>query len=298
MTFNLRWLGTSCFQLVLPGDVHILLDPHMDHSPNSPLTSDQIDRCDYMFLTHGHWDHVLDVGKLAERLRPPIFCNQETATAIVKHQRVDKTLINIVTAADIIERPAVITEVLPGVHVNAAREYKRQTGMDLPGEESFADPLERLRAIMRETNGTDQFPDAYPQWRKIYRGGEQLNFVFEGSDGQRLYVAGTYPDPSVVATAEKVRASVTLLQCLSANKLAGIEQETADLAIASVSAASWMIPRLSRSHCTAAPAMAMDPSRAYTAGASASLYPSVVRSPCLEGIARVPVFSSMKQPVP
>lgn len=233
MSFNLRWLGTSCFQLVLSENVHILLDPHMDHSPNCPLTSDQIEHCDYMFLTHGHWDHVLDVGKLAERLRPPIFCNQETAAAIVEHQQVDKTLINVVTTTDIIERPGVITEVLPGVHVDAAREYKRQTGMDLPSEEAFADPLERLRAIMRATSGTDQFPDAYPRWREIYKGGEQLNFVFEGSDGQRLYVAGTYPDPSVVAAAEKVRASVTLLQCMSANKLAGIEQETADLAIAS-----------------------------------------------------------------
>jgi hypothetical protein len=36
-----------------------------------------------------------------------------------------------------------------------------------------------------------------------------------------------------VAAAGKVRASVTLLQCLSANKMAGVEQETADLAIAS-----------------------------------------------------------------
>ena len=233
MSFHLRWLGTSCFQLVLPGDVHILLDPYMDHSPNCPLMSDQIDRCDYIFLTHGHWDHVLDVGKLAKRLRPPIFCNQETATAIADHQAVDKPLINVVTAADVIKRPGVTTEVLTRVHVNTAKEYKRQTGKELPGEEGVAGSLERLRTFMQKTSGTDQFPEAYPLWRKMYRGGEQLNFVFEGSDSQRLYVAGTYPDPSVVAAAGKVRASVTLLQCLSANKLAGVEQETADLAIAS-----------------------------------------------------------------
>ena len=233
MTFKLRWLGTSCFQMVLPGDVHIMLDPHMDNSPNCPLAPDQIDRCDYMFLTHGHWDHVLDVSKLAKRLRPSIFCNQVTADAIVAHQQVNKKLIHTITTDDTVERPGVTVEVLPGVHVNAAREYKRQTGRDLPGEEAFADPTERLKAIMRETSGTDRFPAEYPVWRKIYKGGEQLNFVFEGSDGQRIYVAGSYPDPTVVAAARTVRASVTLLQCLSANKLAGIEQETADLAIAS-----------------------------------------------------------------
>ena len=94
MTLKLKWLGTSCFQMVLPDDVHIVLDPHLDHSPTSPITSDQIDRCDYLFLTHGHWDHVLDVGKLATRFAPPIYCNQSTAAAIVEHQQVDEALIH------------------------------------------------------------------------------------------------------------------------------------------------------------------------------------------------------------
>lgn len=233
MAFKLRWLGTACFQMVLPGDIYIVLDPHMDHSPNSPIASDQIDRCDYLFLTHGHWDHVLDVGKLAKRFAPPIFCNQVTATAIVKHQQVAETLIHEITVNDVIDRPGMKVEVMEGVHVNADREFKRQTGRELPAEEDFSDPLERLRVILRELQGIDQFPEEYPIWRKIYSGGEQLNFVFEGSDGQRIYVAGSYPEPSVVAAARKVNASVTLLQCMSANKLAGIEKETADLAIAS-----------------------------------------------------------------
>ena len=105
MSFNLRWLGTSCFQLVLPGDVHILLDPHMDHSPNSPLTSDQIDRCDYMFLTHGHWDHVLDVGKLAERLRTSGISARSAERAAIElrdheNDRVDEALADGASSSD------------------------------------------------------------------------------------------------------------------------------------------------------------------------------------------------------
>jgi len=156
MSFNLRWLGTSCFQMILPGDAHILLDPHIDHSPDPPITSDEIKRCDYLFLTHGHWDHVLDVGKLADRLAPPIFCNKATAAAIVEHQKVDRRLIHEVTADDIVRNSGFSIEVRRGVHVDQDREYRRLTGRDLPGEREIADPLERLKAIVKASSGTDR----------------------------------------------------------------------------------------------------------------------------------------------
>ncbi len=233
MSFELRWLGTACFQMILPGDVHIVTDPYMDDSINSPITSDQIEGCDYIFLTHGHFDHVLDVGKLAERFAPPIYCNQTTAAALLEHQGVKEGLLNRLRAADAVELPGFKIEVLPGVHTQVAAEFERLLGRKMPAPEDFDDPVERLKTIIKAMNGTDQIPDQYPTWRKMYTGGEQLNFVFEGNDGQRIYMAGSYPDPRVRATAKKVRATVTLLQCMSANKMRGIEQETADVAIAS-----------------------------------------------------------------
>src|SRR5918996_6006123 len=54
-------------------------------------------------------------------------------------------------------------------------------------------------------------------------------------------------------------------------------------ASASMSADFSIMPRLSRSHCTSAPVMAIDPSSMYTAGWSPILYPSPVISPLLLG---------------
>jgi L-ascorbate metabolism protein UlaG (beta-lactamase superfamily) len=234
MSLDLRWLGTACCQIVLPNDIHVVLDPYMDDSHNSPIASDQIDRCDYIFLTHGHWDHVLDVGKLASRFSPRIYCNQDTAKALIEHQHIDPALIDELTVNDIVDQTGFKVEVLFGIHTNAAKEFKRLTGNELPKAEDFNDPLERMRAIIKKSSGTDQIAEKYPEWRKMYSsGGEQLNFIFEGKDGQRLYVAGSYPDPRVVKAAKKAHATITLLQCMSANKLHGIEQETADVAIAS-----------------------------------------------------------------
>lgn len=231
MSVDVRWLGTACFQMVLPGGIHIMLDPYMDDAHNCPVASEEIEGCDYIFLTHGHWDHVLDVGKLSKKFAPAIFCNQTCASTIVKHQQVDPALIHTLTAGERIDRPGFTVDILPGVHTNAAAEYRRLTGKTLPGPDLFDNPLQRLKAIKRLTSGTDQFPEMYPTWRSMYPPGDQLNFVFECEDGQRLYVAGSYPATSVIETAKQAKATITLLQCMSADKLKGIEQKTADVAI-------------------------------------------------------------------
>mmetsp|Transcript_544 Transcript_544/g.1208 ORF Transcript_544/g.1208 Transcript_544/m.1208 type:complete len:347 (+) Transcript_544:148-1188(+) len=67
----------------------------------------------------------------------------------------------------------------------------------------------------------------------------------------------------------------------------------------SISFADLMIPRLSLSHDTAAPAMATLPSSAYWGGASLPSWNAIVeRSPWLDGTSWDPVLRSMKHPVP
>ena len=74
MSFSMRWLGTACFEIILPDDKTLIIDPYLDDSVSAPIAADGIENCDYIFITHGHYDHVLDVGKLAQRFRPKIFC--------------------------------------------------------------------------------------------------------------------------------------------------------------------------------------------------------------------------------
>ena len=58
-----------------------------------------------------------------------------------------------------------------------------------------------------------------------------------------------------------------------------------------------MTPSPSRSHCTAAPVMKIDPSRAYSTVVP-SVNAIVVTSPCCERGASAPVCSSTNDPVP
>ena len=68
-------------------------------------------------------------------------------------------------------------------------------------------------------------------------------------------------------------------------------------ASASTSADDRMIPSPSRSHCTTAPPMKTLPSSAYSV-TPPRFQATVVSSLCRESGACVPVFCSMKQPVP
>ena len=231
MSFQMRWLGTACFEILLPNHQTIVIDPYVDDSVTAPITSDQFEGCDYIFITHGHYDHVLDAGKLANRFSPKICCSDVAASSLIGHQGVDPALINRVKAGDVIREEALSVEVVRGVHVDFATEYRRLTGHHLV--EGTNKPMSISKKSIKEIFDTDWVPEQFGDWMAKYPQGEQLNFVFEPTGGKRIYMAGSYPDPSLIAVAQQARAYITLLQVLPGNTLRGMEEQTARMAIAS-----------------------------------------------------------------
>jgi L-ascorbate metabolism protein UlaG (beta-lactamase superfamily) len=67
------WFGHAAVRIGTPGGKEILVDPWLGN-PKSPVSIDDIERCDLLLLTHGHFDHMgngaSDVLALASRLRP------------------------------------------------------------------------------------------------------------------------------------------------------------------------------------------------------------------------------------
>lgn len=231
MAIEMRWLGTACFEIVLPNKKTLIIDPYLDDSVNAPITSDEVKGCDYIFLTHGHYDHVLDVGKLANRFEPKIFCSDVVATSLTEHQGVSPESITQVKAGEIIREQGLVVEVLKGFHVDFAKEYKRVTGQDLT--EEGPDSMTTIKKAIIALFGSDRVPERLSDWMSRYPQGEQLNFVFDPVGGRRIYMAGSYPAPSIIEMAKKAKAHITLLQVMPGNILRGIEEQTANLAIAS-----------------------------------------------------------------
>ncbi len=233
MPLKMRWLGTACFEILLPDHKTLIIDPYVDDAVGAPISSDQIHHCDYIFLTHGHYDHVLDAGKLAKRFSPAIYCSPVAARSLEKHLSVDPRLIRVVGARDAITIGKTTVQVVPGLHVDIAAEYKRLTHEDLSEAPDGDASLELLKKTILAIMGTDRLPSDISKWLRDFPQGEQLNYVFSPPGGPVIYMAGTRPDPDIIETAKGVKADITLLQVLAGYSLKGKERATVDLAVAS-----------------------------------------------------------------
>ena len=227
---RMRWLGTACFEIVLPNGKTLVIDPFVDDAVSSPITSDQFEGCDYLFLTHGHYDHILDAGKLAARFNPIIYCSPLVSESLTIHLGVSSDQIRTVTTGDIVRANGLKIKVIQGTHVDFLSDYNRLTGKELQPETPVKEAIE---TTLTKTFETDWRPPRIEEWMEKFPQGEQLNYVFEPDQGPIVYMAGTRPDSNQIKIAGDVQADITLLQVPPANALMGLEKATADLAIAS-----------------------------------------------------------------
>ena len=80
---QMRWLGTASFEIII-GNTTIYLDPFLSRGerarPRLAMGVNDITRADYVFLSHGHFDHAKDVPAIAARtgarvLAPSAVCD-------------------------------------------------------------------------------------------------------------------------------------------------------------------------------------------------------------------------------
>lgn len=85
---TLTWFGHNCWLLETSGK-HVLVDPFLDDSPVAPRNSGDV-KADYILVSHGHFDHVADAAKIAQRTGATVASNFEICEWLAK-QGVEKT---------------------------------------------------------------------------------------------------------------------------------------------------------------------------------------------------------------
>ncbi len=71
-----RYLGHSAFY-VEGSDVKLLIDPFLSGNPKASASADSFQEMDYIFVTHGHGDHLGDTVDIAKRTGAIVVCNYE-----------------------------------------------------------------------------------------------------------------------------------------------------------------------------------------------------------------------------
>lgn len=74
---EITWLGHGTFRFRLPGGETLVLDPWIEGNPAYPKGV-EIDRCDAMLISHGHFDHIHDAVPLAKKFNPSVVAIFET----------------------------------------------------------------------------------------------------------------------------------------------------------------------------------------------------------------------------
>lgn len=64
---TLTWHGHSCFTLRTDDGTVVLFDPWLDENPAADVRADDLERVDYVLVSHGHFDHFADCVKVAKK---------------------------------------------------------------------------------------------------------------------------------------------------------------------------------------------------------------------------------------
>lgn len=61
-----RWINASCYEFILADGRVITTDPYLDRRDEG-FTAGDLSTPDYVFITHTHYDHIMEVGELMRR---------------------------------------------------------------------------------------------------------------------------------------------------------------------------------------------------------------------------------------
>jgi L-ascorbate metabolism protein UlaG (beta-lactamase superfamily) len=138
-TTELTFFGQSAFRIVTPRGTVMLIDPWLANPLNAAGSQARdLERVDYLLITHGHFDHVGEAVAIGERTGAKLVANFELGGALVRHggypaaQAGYDTLLNIGGSIAVANGEVRVTMV-PAVHSSG------MTLKDRNGQEVTAD---------------------------------------------------------------------------------------------------------------------------------------------------------------
>ena len=75
---KITWLGHAAFKIEGAGKT-IYVDPFITNNPMAAIKVEDIDKADYIFVTHGHFDHTGDTVEIAKKTGAVVVANAEVS---------------------------------------------------------------------------------------------------------------------------------------------------------------------------------------------------------------------------
>ena len=97
---KITWFGTAGFRI--EAEHHsILIDPYFTRNkkarPEQPLTASSMEDVNFVFISHGHFDHIFDVPKIASNTNSMVYCGRGVDETLIQ-KGLSKDLIHCVAS--------------------------------------------------------------------------------------------------------------------------------------------------------------------------------------------------------
>ncbi len=239
MGVRFRWLGYVCFEFVLPSGKVLVVDPYIDYSPTAPIKGSEVTGADYIALTHGHYDHITDVGYLLHKFHSKVICSREIAEPLSRVFNIDLGDLIRVSADDRVDFCDLRIEVKRGQHINLLPPMRQAYAQLLGKEADLAWSFKKIQKEIETALNRIQKPETTAMLEKLDRagvtGGEQLNFLFQTEDNLRLFFYSSGPEDHLRPIAAEARPQAIFIQ------LGGTDLEKM-AEMAAISGAGLVIP--------------------------------------------------------
>ncbi|MCQ2419798.1 MAG: MBL fold metallo-hydrolase [Clostridia bacterium] len=190
---RLKWLSIASFEIDF-GTKTIVTDPCITVNECSPCTWENVEKCDFFTLSHGHWDHITDFPVLAEKFPDaPILCGTLTAVPLMRWMNANPMRVFPMDANVELDFGDLKIKSLFGRHIMQ------------PG--GIWDTEERMRS--REIIG----PEPNYLNLNLYGSIEYRNFLFTAANGTKILIWGNTPDEMAMHTFAPLQPDIAILQC-------------------------------------------------------------------------------------
>ena len=132
---TMRWYNTAGFEIVMSNGKHILVDPFLTGAVNGlsfyPFDLDQIQQCDYLLLSHIHFDHAADVERIQKKFpKLRLFVGDLSADPLCQWQDIDCSRMYRVRPGEVIQFDDLKIQVFSGRHTEPKRGAFRRKSLE------------------------------------------------------------------------------------------------------------------------------------------------------------------------
>ncbi len=113
---EINWYGTASISFKAANEA-ILFDPFISFNENNRFLSlDMTASYEHIFITHGHFDHLMHIPEILKMGKGKVYCDEIAAGTLRKLGVLDKQIV-VIKPGDIIEQGPFRIKILKGEHV-------------------------------------------------------------------------------------------------------------------------------------------------------------------------------------